>query len=96
MAQRITTEAMVTIGLDLGDRQTAGCVVDEGGQILERFEARTIPRGCWRPRRSRVRAQTVEATLPGSPELVAVLGQLTTSIRALDRQLATLARRAIR
>jgi len=38
----------------------------------------------------------VEATLPGSPELVAVLEQLTTSIRALDRQLATLARRAIR
>ncbi len=43
MAQRITTEAMVTIGLDLGDRQTAGCVVDEGGQIFERFEARTPP-----------------------------------------------------
>ena len=30
MAHAITNETMVTIGLDLGDRQTAGCVVDEG------------------------------------------------------------------
>lgn len=43
MAHAITTETTVTIGLDLGDRQTAGCVVDEGGQIFERFEARTPP-----------------------------------------------------
>ncbi len=43
MAHGNTNEAMVTIGLDLGDRQTAGCVVDEGGQILERFQARTTP-----------------------------------------------------
>ncbi len=43
MAHGNTNEAMVTIGLDLGDRQTAGCVVDEGGQRLERFQARTTP-----------------------------------------------------
>ena len=43
MAHGTTNEAMVTIGLDLGDRQTAGCVVDKGGQILERFQARTTP-----------------------------------------------------
>ena len=43
MAHGTTNAAMVTIGLDLGDRQTAGCVVDAGGQILERFQARTTP-----------------------------------------------------
>ena len=43
MAHGITNEAMVTIGLDLGDRQTAGCVVDAGGQMLERFQVRTTP-----------------------------------------------------
>ncbi len=211
MAHGNTNEAMVTIGLDLGDRQTAGCVVDEGGQILERFQARTTPtrllaavsrwpgarvvlevgaQSPWVSRRlqaagygvvvanarrvrliaegdaksdrldaellarlgrvdpallapiqhrsetaqrdlgvvkaraalvrmrtlginhvrgvakalghrlpacateafpARVRAQAVGATLPGSTELVAVTEQLTASIRALDRQLATLA-----
>ena len=40
---------------------------------------------------ARVRAQAVGATLPGITELLAVLEQLTASIRALDRQLATLA-----
>ncbi len=44
MAHAVTTETTVTIGLDLGDRQTAGCVVAEGGQMLERFEARTPAR----------------------------------------------------
>ena len=44
MAHAITTETTVTIGLDLGDRQTVGCVVAEGGQMLERFEARTPAR----------------------------------------------------
>ena len=211
MAHGTTNAAMVTIGLDLGDRQTAGCVVDAGGQILERFQARTTPtrllaavtrwpgarvvlevggQSPWVSRRlqaagygvvvanarrvrliaegdaksdrldaellarlgrvdpallapiqhrsertqrdlgvvktraalvrmrtlginhgrgvakalghrlpacaaeafpARVRAQAVGATLPGITELLAVLEQLTASIRALDRQLATLA-----
>ena len=47
MAHGTTNAAMVTIGLDLGDRQTAGCVVG-AGQILERFQARTTPTRCWR------------------------------------------------
>ena len=197
MAHGTTNAAMVTIGLDLGDRQTAGCVVDAGGQILERFQARTTPtrllaavtrwpgarvvlevggqspwvsrrlqaagrggqcpagavdcrgrqrpagRSCWpvgpggpglvgasAPQRTTQRdlgvesagaapqtgagspgagapglgarrrttdggqgrpSQAVGATLPGITELLAVLEQLTASIRALDRQLATLA-----
>ena len=211
MAHGTTNAAMVTIGLDLGDRQTAGYVVDAGGQILERFQARTTPtrllaavtrwpgarvvlevggQSPWVSRRlqaagygvvvanarrvrliaegdaksdrldaellarlgrvdpallapiqhrsertqrdlgvvktraalvrmrtlginhgrgvakalghrlpacaaeafpARVRAQAVGATLPGITELLAVLEQLTASIRALDRQLATLA-----
>ena len=173
MAHGTTNAAMVTIGLDLGDRQTAGCVVDAGGQILERFQARTTPtrllaavtrwpgarvvlevggQSPWVSRRLqaagygvvvanarrvrliaegdaksdrldaellarlgrvdpallapiqhrsertqrdlgvvKTRAQAVGATLPGITELLAVLEQLTASIRALDRQLATLA-----
>ncbi|MDP7339054.1 MAG: IS110 family transposase, partial [Vicinamibacterales bacterium] len=44
MADGITTSG-ITIGLDLGDRQTAGCVLDATGQVLTRWQVRTTRSG---------------------------------------------------
>jgi len=41
MEQAITSDAAVTIGLDLGDRMTEGCVMDATGAVVERFRTRT-------------------------------------------------------
>jgi hypothetical protein len=41
MDQNITKSTGWTIGLDLGDRFVEGCVVDEAGETVERFRART-------------------------------------------------------
>ncbi len=44
MDQSITKSTGWTIGLDLGDRFTEGCVLDEQGEVLERFRVRTRTR----------------------------------------------------
>ena len=44
MADGITTSG-ITIVLDLGDRQTAGCVLDATGQVLTRWQVRTTRSG---------------------------------------------------
>jgi transposase len=41
MDQDITRTTGWTIGLDLGDRFVEGCVVDDTGEVVERFRART-------------------------------------------------------
>lgn len=41
MDQSITSRMGWTIGLDLGDRFCEGCVLDEGGEVVERFRVRT-------------------------------------------------------
>ena len=56
MANGITSETAVTIGVDLGDRQTAGCVLDATGQVLARWQVRT----------TRARLQAAVALWPGA------------------------------
>lgn len=41
MSKCITTEGKLTIGLDLGDRFTEGCVLDASGEVIEAFRVRT-------------------------------------------------------
>lgn len=45
MAQAITLVPATTIGLDLGDRFTHGCVLDGQAAVEERFRFRTTPAG---------------------------------------------------
>jgi transposase len=41
MNERNTTGGGVTVGLDLGDRYSEGCVVDASGEVVETFRVRT-------------------------------------------------------
>jgi activator of 2-hydroxyglutaryl-CoA dehydratase len=41
MDERTTASGGVTIGLDLGDKTTEACVLDAGGEVVERFRVRT-------------------------------------------------------
>ncbi len=41
MSKRITTDGVLTIGLDLGDRFTEGRVLDAAGAVIEAFRVRT-------------------------------------------------------
>ena len=41
MSKNITTAAGITIGLDLGDRYTDCCVLDDAGEVEETFRVRT-------------------------------------------------------
>jgi transposase len=43
MSKRITAGDTLTIGLDLGDKYSEACVVDESGEVLETFRVRTTP-----------------------------------------------------
>ena len=43
MGQGNATKTGITIGLDLGDRYTHVCVLDEGGAVLERQRVLTRP-----------------------------------------------------
>jgi transposase len=48
MDKRITTASELTIGLDLGDKHTEGCVLDGSGEVVETFRVRTTPPGLQR------------------------------------------------
>ena len=41
MAKRTTTSSGLTIGLDLGDKHTVGCVLSREGAVLETFRMAT-------------------------------------------------------
>lgn len=44
MSKDITrTDGMRTVGLDLGDRYTVGCIIDGSGDVIERFKVKTTP-----------------------------------------------------
>jgi len=43
MGKRITTSSGLTIGLDLGDKHTVGCVLSHEGEVLETFRMATTP-----------------------------------------------------
>ena len=43
MGKRITTSSGLTIGLDLGDKHTVGCVLSDPGEVLETFRMATTP-----------------------------------------------------
>ncbi len=45
MQKGITSEETQTIGLDLGDRYSQGCVLDGAGDVVESFRVRTTPAG---------------------------------------------------
>jgi transposase len=48
MNERITTTSELTIGLDLGDKHTEGCVLDNAGEVVETFRVRTTRPGLQR------------------------------------------------
>jgi len=41
MGKDITADVGLTIGLDLGDKYSEGCVVDASGEVVETFRVRT-------------------------------------------------------
>ena len=41
MGNGITTSHGLTIGLDLGDKYTEGCVLSESGEVVETFRVAT-------------------------------------------------------
>lgn len=43
MGKRITRSSGMTIGLDIGDRNTVGCVLSDEGEVLETFRMATTP-----------------------------------------------------
>ncbi len=45
MDKRITKTRELTIGLDLGDKHTTGCVLDDSGEVVETFRVRTTRPG---------------------------------------------------
>ena len=44
MTHATTTETQMTIGIDLGDRYSHFCVLDDGAEVLEDGRLRTTPR----------------------------------------------------
>ncbi|MDP7470771.1 MAG: transposase [Vicinamibacterales bacterium] len=73
MEQAITSGATVTIGLDLGDRMTEGCVMDATGAVVERFRTRT----------TRARVVPTVARYPGARVILEVGSQPPWLSRAL-------------
>ncbi|MDP7294713.1 MAG: transposase [Vicinamibacterales bacterium] len=69
----ITSGATVTIGLDLGDRMTEGCVMDATGAVVERFRTRT----------TRARVVPTVARYPGARVILEVGSQPPWLSRAL-------------
>jgi predicted NBD/HSP70 family sugar kinase len=51
MGKRITMAngTAMTIGVDLGDRHSVGCVLDGDGEVIERFSVRTTAEALNRP-----------------------------------------------
>ena len=73
MQHGITTGTAVTIGLDLGDTTTEGCVLDASGAELERFRTRT----------TRARLVPTVARYPGARVILEVGSQSPWVSRAL-------------
>jgi transposase len=44
MAKRITTDQGITIGMDIGDRFSEVCAIDEQGEVVERWRMATTPK----------------------------------------------------
>jgi transposase len=73
MGKRITKDGGLTIGLDLGDRHTVGCVLSADGGVLETFRMATTPRAVQRTMEGFERSRVVLEVGTHSPWLSRVV-----------------------
>ena len=86
-------KGQLTIGLDLGDRSSCYCVLDENGEIISEQKIATTPEGMQQAFRKMARSRIAMETGTHSPWVSRVLTELgarsdrgTRTEGALDRQ----------